>query len=333
MLPGGTEPGDIIKTIVTVFGEGIFTDSRRLMSAIADYFSKDERSLSRLRLAVNENIPAKLYELRSVGGKERERRIEQITSQLSELYSISQQAANEMVGWFAEALNYKDVRIKPTEPIAARPQTVQTTPEPQWRRAVQTRTSKMSRGTLTKKKAMALKGENIIIPKGYTAISHNSFYGRSGIMSITVPESVKSIAGKAFGACSDLRKIIVDKNNKNYRDVDGILFDKDAKILIKYPENYWRGLYQIPHITEEIGECSFRTSRNLTHVIVSESVVSIGNSAFALCTNLTSIIIPANVKHIGRWVFEYCNNLTVSCAENSHAFRYCVENGIRTEII
>lgn len=151
---------------------------------------------------------------------------------------------------------------------------------------------------------------SITIPEGVTSIGESAFDFCAFLTSINIPNSVISIGDKAFSACSALTNIIipnsvtsvgnsvfmgcealtniqVDVGNACYSDIDGVLFNKDKTILIRYPEGKKEKNYIIP-----------------------DGVTSIGNSAFYACDTLTSITIPNGVKNIDIWAFQACNSLT-----------------------
>ena len=59
----------------------------------------------------------------------------------------------------------------------------------------------------------------------------------------------------------------------------------------------------------EIGENAFNSCKNLTEVIIPESVTTIGQSAFWGCTSLESVTIPESVTEIGKDIFKKCSAL------------------------
>lgn len=74
---------------------------------------------------------------------------------------------------------------------------------------------------------------------------------------------------------------------------------------------HYEGHIQIPSIVtyiERYRVCSifdyaFAKCKDLTDIILPDSVTSIGVNAFRECTNLTSITIPNNIQHIGSGAF------------------------------
>ena len=58
-----------------------------------------------------------------------------------------------------------------------------------------------------------------------------------------------------------------------------------------------------------IGDGAFADNKNITSIVIPDSVTSIGDSAFSNCSSLTSITISDNVTSIGRYAFYGCSNL------------------------
>lgn len=71
--------------------------------------------------------------------------------------------------------------------------------------------------------------------KKVVAIGYWAFYRGSSLTTITIPDSVTSIDGGAFRACSSLTSINVNSTALNYSSLDGVLFNKAATTLIACP--------------------------------------------------------------------------------------------------
>ena len=101
---------------------------------------------------------------------------------------------------------------------------------------------------------------------------------------------------------------------------DGIchLFDKDGNLddikkITQLKEKHIRKditKIVIPDSVTSIGYEAFDGCDNLTNVTIPDSVKSIGDYAFYNCYNLTSVTIPDSVTNIGDYVFFGCSCLT-----------------------
>ena len=150
---------------------------------------------------------------------------------------------------------------------------------------------------------------SINIPEGVKSIGINAFEGCSSLTSINIPSSVTSIKVYAFRKCSSLTEIKVDEKNQNYIDDNGVLYTKDTKEIIKFPEG----------------------KGDITYTIL-EGVTSISGYAFYRCRNLISINIPSSVTNIEKDTFSGCENLTIICRSDSTAETYAQENEISYKV-
>lgn len=155
--------------------------------------------------------------------------------------------------------------------------------------------------------------KKIILPKSLKHINRGMFFNCSSLESVTISENIMEIDSSAFSYCDCLWDISVDVNNKNYKSIDGSLYSKDGKILIKCAIMKNISSYEIAKGTEIIGEGAFENKTHLTQIKILDSVTKICNYAFSNCTSLRSITITENVKEMGKYVFYNCDNLIVNC--------------------
>ncbi len=155
-----------------------------------------------------------------------------------------------------------------------------------------------------------------IIPDGVKSIGNSSYYyfgeafsDCSKLTNITIPDSVSYIASNSFSDCSNLANIIVSSANDYYTSVNGVLFDKSATELIRFPAAH-KGEYVIPNSVTSINDYAFYCCRSLTDVTIPDGVTNIGRFAFYDCSSLTNITIPSGVTSIEDYAFSYCSSLT-----------------------
>ena len=138
----------------------------------------------------------------------------------------------------------------------------------------------------------------------------------SGLTSVTIPNSVKSIGCMAFSGTGWY-------NNQP----DGILYLDSW--LIGYKGEQPTGKLMITEGTIGLASYAFSYCSGLTSVTISNSVTNIGEGAFSNCSGLTSVTIPNRVKSIGYQAFYGCSRLTSVTIPNSvtsigdYAFKDC----------
>ncbi len=121
--------------------------------------------------------------------------------------------------------------------------------------------------------------------------------------------SVVDIAG-VFG--QKLESVSVDKNNPNYSAVEGVLFDKEIKRIVYYPQGK-EGDYELPQTVEEIGAKVFYNVKELTKITINANVKLIGEEAFFGCGKIAQVVFAGNsdvALTIGKGAFKNCVGIT-----------------------
>lgn len=137
---------------------------------------------------------------------------------------------------------------------------------------------------------------SINLPEGMTTVGARAFYSCSGLQTIHVPSTLETVGELAFHNCPAITSITVSPGNLSFSaDSNGVLFNSDKSMLIKYPTGSPNTQYTVPVSTTVIAPLAFGFSANLVTVNISENVVSIGDQAFQDCNNLISInVAPTN---------------------------------------
>ena len=148
---------------------------------------------------------------------------------------------------------------------------------------------------------------SIEIPNGVKSIREWAFSGCTGLVSIEIPNGVKSIGECAFDGCRSLTSINIPKS------------------VTRIEERAFSDCTNLENVTVEAentvyhstGNCLIETATKTlvtgckSSIIPADgSVVSIGHYAFLGCTGMASIEIPNGVQSIGEWAFDGCTGLT-----------------------
>lgn len=107
------------------------------------------------------------------------------------------------------------------------------------------------------------------------------FYKCGNLTTVTLPESLTTIADGSFAFCSNL------------------------------------GHVKIPARVTCIGDGAFSNCTSLSDITLQDGVKTIGADAFFYCRELTSITLPGSVTDIGKEAFYYCDELaSITIPEN-----------------
>lgn len=104
-----------------------------------------------------------------------------------------------------------------------------------------------------------------------------------------------------------LKKITVTEKSLEYKSIDGIIYSKDGKCLVKCPIT--KEHVNIPDAVESIGTKAFQNNHNISEIKFPQNVKKILSSAFDGCYNLKSIILNEGLQKIADNAFRGNPNL------------------------
>ena len=156
-----------------------------------------------------------------------------------------------------------------------------------------------------------------------TFIGSGAFKGCTSLTSVTIPDSITEIYPFVLDECASLRTINVAANNMNYSSENGILFNKDKTLLIRYPQKKDDKTYTIPDSVTEINSSAFSGCTLIENVIIPDSTTFVERDAFEECTSLISVVIGNGVTYLGDYAFDGCSSLeSVTIGSGIEAFGY-----------
>lgn len=128
-----------------------------------------------------------------------------------------------------------------------------------------------------------------------TAIEEKAFFANRDVKAFEIPSTVSSIGNMAFGDCPSLVYISVDKSNKSFTDIAGVLYTKDESVLLHYP-----------------------SASGSAELFLSSSVTRIADMAFYGCDTLRSIRYEGTLSDWGKITIGEMNyglfTASVSCS-------------------
>lgn len=167
--------------------------------------------------------------------------------------------------------------------------------------------------------------ESVDIPQSLVTIGCFAFKDCSVLRSVSLPETMKSIALGAFDGCSSLEAVdIPDKvvyigpeTFANCTDLTSVSLPEGLNDTIENStfENC-KALksVSIPAGVKYIGDRAFNRCLSLSSVEIPQGVESIGAIAFQNCISLNEITLPEGLREIGIGAFAWCasvKNITI----------------------
>ena len=141
----------------------------------------------------------------------------------------------------------------------------------------------------------------VVIPDTVKTIATKAFKGCKLIKEVIIPDSVTVIEEQAFADCKALKKVVLPKNLETFGKEALVAGPKGEKSLKANFEFQWE---------TDIPENAFYGMRNLKKVVLPGTIKSIGKNAFKGCKSLEEINLPEGVKCDAK-TFKDCVNLSV----------------------
>ena len=121
------------------------------------------------------------------------------------------------------------------------------------------------------------------------------------VTDISLPSSVIRLYydfTEIFNNYPNLKTITVSSNNKHYKSIDGVFFDKKVEILAKYPSRNTAISYSVPISVKVIYSKAFYNCEELQNINIPASVNEIYENNFKACKNLQKITVDIeNLKY------------------------------------
>ena len=127
---------------------------------------------------------------------------------------------------------------------------------------------------------------------------------------LTIHKDVELLAEDALCWVYIFTIINIEESNMIYTSIEGNLYTKDEKTLVRYAAGKTNTSFTVPDVVTSIEGYAFAYCMDLTNVKIPDSVTSIDVSAFYACRSLTSVVISDSVTSIGNGAFSRCSSLT-----------------------
>ena len=177
--------------------------------------------------------------------------------------------------------------------------------------------------------------KSVIVPEGIETIGERVFYLCENLESITIPSTLSSVEGMAFGNCSKIKKVYIsdlaswcnisfnsywgyDNSNPLVKANDLYLNNELIEECV-IPETVTEikgGVFagasfhslSIPNTVTTIGKSAFGGS-GILYLELPTSINMIPDEAFGYCVKLQTVVLHNSIKEIGQKAFQNCTSL------------------------
>lgn len=117
----------------------------------------------------------------------------------------------------------------------------------------------------------------------------SSILDNINVEEITIPQHVAMIEDDFLSKNYTIKNINVNQNNDYFTSINGVLYNKEGTMLVKYPNGKTNTNYTISNNTIIIGNNAFSNNSNLTEITCNEKLIAIANNSFKNMINLKTI--------------------------------------------
>ena len=144
-----------------------------------------------------------------------------------------------------------------------------------------------------------------------TDIQSLCFNDCSRLSTFYISEEIASININTFTRCTSLTRFSVSENHPNFKEIDGVVFDKTGETLYLYPPGLKHAL--ISKSATSIRQEAFSGCSILMSVIFESGskMETFGRSAFLSCVSLVNILFPPLLSKIETDCFRDCRSLKI----------------------
>lgn len=150
--------------------------------------------------------------------------------------------------------------------------------------------------------------ENLVLPNSITKLDYGCLSNCKKLTSITIPASVTVLYSSCFSGSSAMSAIYVENGSASYTHYSGVLYTKDGKTLVKYPEGKTGTSYTVNSGVTKIGDQAFSNAK-LTSITLPTTLKEFGSMVFYY-SSLTALSIPASVTAVSTSSFSAMTALT-----------------------
>lgn len=149
--------------------------------------------------------------------------------------------------------------------------------------------------------------EEIYLPNSLETLNVDSIKLCQKLHTIRLSNNLKDFTNEIFASCFNVKKYIVDDENKYLQEINNNIYTIDEKALIAAMDN--NEIFKLPNAVERIGTYAFSNNNTIKEFISNDSLRIIDDYAFSSAKKLVKITLPKTINYLGEAVFKDCSSL------------------------
>ena len=137
---------------------------------------------------------------------------------------------------------------------------------------------------------------SISLPNSIKTIGHYAFRNCTGLTAVTLEDGITTIGSEAFRYCYSLKAINIPDS---VTSINSHIFDNCTSLESVVIGSGLTGLTQ---------NC-FAYCKSLTSLTFSNTLTAIGNTCFIGCSSLKNLVLPSSIRSIGDSTFQDCTGI------------------------
>lgn len=147
--------------------------------------------------------------------------------------------------------------------------------------------------------------QKLRLPENTRIIEENAFEDCTGLTSLSIPSQTLELTPSK--GCTSLKQIEVSKANDTFCSRDGILYDKEYRRLIWFPEGKTEA-FEFPASIEYLEDYAFRNC-HIARFELPAGIKEMGKGVFH-ASEAEEVVLPEKLKLLPYATFQQCGKLT-----------------------
>lgn len=148
----------------------------------------------------------------------------------------------------------------------------------------------------------------LVFPEGFQFFDDYAFI-YCDIDRLALPSTLHSLSFNHFDLCG-IGAFDISPDHPKLKTVDGVLYTKDMKTLLTYPNRKKDAHFAVPQGVEHIQAYAFSDNSFLAGVSLPLGLKTIGEGAFGSCGRLAAVSVPLTVESVEDHAFASCVSLS-----------------------